>query len=272
MSLEVSMIETRSSMTPDTCDSSEPTPKLKSALLCLPQELRTLCFKALLESTSSEDATFGKGSGLDLSILSVCRSVHDEVSELLYSKAHRIIFPCGSTRSKNRSQSMRPKTEPVPNIVSIPPSLALPRLKHIRLEINFKTDNRGECEMNIMHYQDLLVKIQPISMTLLRSECLRSLTIGLFNHAQRKVGNRRLRSRHLLSEMKWLLRPFAYLPRQVSVLIDGFDTIEYADMFEALREEHAGESVPVTEWLEETLNADMAGPSGARDCTYRPWT
>jgi len=262
------MSETRSSMTQETCDLSETTTNLKSALLCLPQELRTLCFKALLESTSSKDATFGKGSGLDLSILSVCRSVHDEVSELLYSKAHRVIFPCGSTRSKNRSQSMRLKTEPMPNNVNIPPAVALRRLKHIRLEINFETDNRGECEMNMIHYRDLLEKIQPISMTLLHSKCLRSLTIGLFNHAQRKVGNRRLRSRYVLFEVKWLLRPFAYLPRHIPVLIDGFDTIEYADMFEALREEHAGKSVPVTEWLEETLTTDIAGPHGAGDCTY----
>jgi len=239
----------------------------KSPLLCFPQELRTLCFQYLLTSHSPNDVTFGKGSGLDLSILSVCRSVHDEVSELLYSKAHRIIFPCDSTRGKNRSPSMRHKIDSVPNIVSVPPSQALHRLKHINLEINFETDNRGECEMDITHYPDLLGEIQPISLALLHSKCLRSLTIGLFNHAQRKVGNRRLRSHYVLSDMKWLLRPFAHLPRPISVRIDGFDTIEYADMFETLREEHAGKSIPVTEWLEETLNPNIAGPSGAVDCT-----
>lgn len=261
--LEMSLSETRSSMSSEPCDSPDIT---SSHLLSLPQELRTLCFHHLLTSKPENDVTYGKGSGLDLSILSVCKFVHDEVLELLYSNVHRIKIPCSSGRCKNHPNSSCCKAER--KAVNMPPYRALRCLKRVVLEVNFETSNRGECETSIIEYQDLSDRIIPLSMTLPYSTCLRSLTIGLFNHAQRKVGNRRLRTSWLLREMKWLLRPFAYIPREIPVLIDGFDTIEYAELFEALRDEYAGKNVPVIDWIEETLNMDVsAGPFGEDHCT-----
>jgi len=250
-------------MSPETYDSPNTT---TSPLLSLPAELRTMCFQHLLTSKSENDVTFGKGSGLDLSILSVCRSVHDEVSELLYSTTHRIKLPCSSNapRCKNRPKSLCCPT--AGKAVSMPPNLALSRLKHVVLEVNFETYNRGECETYIIHYEGLLDTIMPISTVLPSSRCLRTLTIGLFNHAQRKVGNRRLRKPCLLLQMKCLLWPFAHLARRVPVLIDGFDTIEYAELFETMREEHADRTIPTIDWIEETLKTNVAGPSGTGDC------
>jgi len=259
-------------MTHEICDSSDTDDTMSdsseftttSPLLCLPQELRTLCFQHLL--AGNNEVTFGKGSGLDLSILSVCRSVHDEVSELLYSKTHRIKIPCSSSspRCKDRPKSLCCPTEG--RAVNMPPQQALRRLKHVVLEVNFETYNRGECESYIIHHEGLLDTIMPVSMALPSSGCLRTLTIGLFNHAQRKVGNRRLRKPLLLHQMNVLLWPFAHLPRRIPILIDGFDTIEYVELFQTMREEHADKFISTIDWIEETLNTDVAGPCAKRGC------
>lgn len=213
-----------------------------SPLLCLPRELRDIIYKKLLTPPDPLKPTFGKGSGIDVSILRTCRCIHDEAIETLYSIIYKITMISGTDRILfGRISTVSP------------PISALSRLHHLHLEVTFSSINRGECEVGIVNavrWQDTLL---PFGLALLRSRAISTLEVSLLNTNQRKVGAKRIRSNEMLEEIRQLLLPFAYLPREVRVVIGGFDTLEYFMMFESLREEHNGQEIPIKDWMTRAL-------------------
>jgi len=210
--------------------------------LSLPRELRDLVYRTLLVSSRPSKSTFGKGSGIHLSILRSCRSVHDEAKETLYGTIHKVTMISGIDRLLYGKIS-----------TVVPPICALLQLRHVHLELTFSSVNRGECEVGIVNagrWKDILL---PFGLALLRGRCISSLEIALLNTNQRKVGAKRIRSDQMLAEVRELLLLFAYLPRIVTITIVGFDTLEYAIMFEDLRADCAGAEIPVEDWATKAL-------------------
>lgn len=220
----------------------------------LPRELRDIIYISLLTSHDKQLPTFGCGSGIDITILMLNKCTYFEALPILYSTPHKLTLHDGfltpvALTIGGRFQRIRGAT---------PPSHALEHMHDLSLAINFATINRptplqGGTEATIKHAIYWEHKLQAIGTSILHSETLHTLTLSLYNERQCKTGVRRLRSPEVMQQMRAMLRPFAYLPRRVTVLIIGFDTSVYVDLFEEMRVELAKKEMPVDEVMSDGI-------------------
>lgn len=191
--------------------------------LTLPQEVRNLVYAFLLESHSPE-TTWGPGSGIDANILATCSRVRREASPHLYDFVH-ILHASG-------------------DCPRFPPTEALRRLRHIYISVEYATQNRGECEVEIRENPFSFALLHRVALAARHSIApLASLRIDLFNKNQRKRGPRLVRSQLVRGRIKSWLYPFSFLPKTVDVEVGGFDAIEWADLFEEMRHRNAGQEI-----------------------------
>lgn len=215
----------------------------------LPRELRDVVYTSLLTNYDQQLPTFGYGSGIDIAVLMLNKSTYAEALPILYNTPHKLTLHDGhlkraSTSTGDRYYFIRGAS---------PPSYALKRMQSLSVAINFATTNRGEAELSINHAAYWEEKLLYIGISILRSETLHTLALSLWNGNQRKVGAKRLRSHEVKQQMRAILRPFAFLPRTVNVLITGFDTIEYFELFEEMRNNLAGREMSVEEMMSEVI-------------------
>jgi len=220
----------------------------------LPRELRDMIYISLLTNPDKRLPTFGCGSGIDIAVLMLNKCTYSEALPILYSTPHKLTLHDGyltpvALTTGDRFQRIRGAT---------PPRHALEHMHDLSLAINFATTYRpapsgGQTETNILHAIFWEHKLHAIGTSVLRSETLNTLTLSLWNERQCKTGVRRLRSPLVMEQMRAMLRPFAYLPRRVTVLITGFDTSVYVDLFEEMRNELAEKEMPVDETMREVM-------------------
>lgn len=212
-----------------------------SPLLRLPLELRLRVYDfALTPCTPIPDPrapSYGPHSGLSLSLLRTCRQLGHEALPLFFSHPHTIVI-----------------TPPTDSHSATPPTYALSRLQHITLQVHFNTLNRGESQVAVINFEARLSRTDAVAMVLRHSHSLRTLRIELLNGSQRKRGRQLVRQEQVRTSIRRLLMPFAYLDPDVKVDVGGFDTIDYAETFITLREQLAGQDLPLEEMLEEVLD------------------
>lgn len=84
----------------------------------------------------------------------------------------------------------------------------------------------------------------------------------MWNRTQRKVGARRLRAERMRDEVREMLKVFAYVRHEADVRIEGFDVLEWIELFEDMRNECKGKEIPFEEWIEESMgDVTQHGPS-----------
>ncbi|KAI9720736.1 MAG: hypothetical protein M1828_005527 [Chrysothrix sp. TS-e1954] len=211
----------------------------RCSLLNLPGELRDLIYRELLTSSAGPDRTFGKGSGICINVLGTCGNIYREALPILTDTRHTLIFD--------------PQSGPVLwNVIS--PS-HIRSLKRIKLVIRYQTANRGDYEIEMLPINPLYSFTEALGLTLRHSSGLEELLIELENKEQRKRGPKRLRSELVSHQMQNLLRPFAFLPEKTKVSVSGFDTIDFADMFDGMRSSYAGKELPFWNLLYAGLGA-----------------
>ena len=207
------------------------------SLLNLPREIRDMIYEGLLVAHQENEITFGKGSGISISILSTCRQIHQEACSLIASNRHTLVYD--------------PQSGPALWDSISPSHLRL--LKRIKLIIRYHTANRGDCEIEVLPICALFSFTEAFGLTLRHSSGLEELFIELQNKEQRKRGPKRLRSELVSQQVQDMLRPFAYLHTRVKVSVGGFDTIDFVDMFEQMRCACAGKEVPFRNLLYASL-------------------
>jgi len=203
-------------------------------LFDLPAELRIQIYQHLL--TPSEMWASGEErSPMTPALLRTCKAIHQEASEVLYSSFHRF---------------------------SIAPHLPFGRLPHfprLSFEFHYFTQNRGDCELLIdeADFQELRAQAENVGFWLRRSQVLKELRLVLLNGNQRKTGMKRLRTDVVVSQVRKVLEPFAYLSDGVKIDVCGFNTIDYVEMFHAMRVQYQGQSPPYQTMIEDVWNSSF---------------
>lgn len=199
---------------------SEP-PSPLGNLSKLPRELRDLIIAKVVTGKGPSPHDFGKSSGLNTAILRTNSQLREESIELLY-KASLTIPVTANTCG------------------DCPPSAALAQMVHLTLEVTFRTQNRGVSQMSIHDAGKLKCILEYVALSLRRSRHLKDLEIVLLNEAQRKANGAQIRADLVRETIRGLLKPFAALPRRTKIKISGFDTLEYVEIFDQLRNSFAG--------------------------------
>jgi len=207
----------------------------------LPAEIRTMLYSFLLISQSSNGHSYGRGTRISTSILSTSRSIHNEAIDILYANHHTLQLVDDVWVLHRPSDLLSGRR--------FPPYDAIKRMQSMTLSIPYRTVNRGECEEHIKCVHMIMSRSEPLALHLQHSAALRRLRIELLNTNIRKIGNNHFRSRNVLEEMRKILYLFAFLGRHVDIEICGFNTIQYADMFEEMRERHVGLRPPYDEMV-----------------------
>lgn len=213
--------------------STTPSQESLGSLARLPFELRSIIYSYLLVSHTRARATWGRGSGISTSILATSSAVHHEAIPHLY-QPHHIVCCLHNT------------------VQHLPPRGALLRMHRLTIELCYCTINRGDCEQYVKRpqLQWLCAMSDFIALTLRHNDVLQELYVCLLNEGQRKRGPKRIRSQSVRQDVERILRPFAMLRRSVPVLeITGFDTLEFAEMFDEMRERLAGTEIPIEQML-----------------------
>ncbi|KAB8356358.1 hypothetical protein FH972_023942 [Carpinus fangiana] len=217
-----------------TPSSSSPSATLKApspllgTLSLLPPELRLQIYTHLLTSPFPSPPTFGPASTISPALLACSSALHAEAAPLLYNPTH----PTGHIIT---NAPARPS--PVPSPPLLPPQSALQRIPRLTLRLTFRTLNRGECETAIVGFDGVCAFAEAVAFALRRSAVLRELRIELLNENQRKRGARLVRSEVVRGQVRGLLRVFAECVGEregVRVVVGGFDTLEYVEMWEGL--------------------------------------
>lgn len=194
-----------------------------------------MVFSLLLRSHNPTTVTYGRESGISIAILATNRAIYNEAIDLLYDIPHELLLEdVVSSPSITRPLTSPPRP--------LPPYRAITRMRSITLAITFSTINRGDCEISIEAPQYITGLTDPLALHLLRSPTLISLTLLLLNANQRKVGANHFRLRAVTDQMKRILLPFAYLPLRIHTEIAGFNTLDYAEMFDDMRPRCAGKN------------------------------
>lgn len=203
----------------------------RSCLWKLPPELRLHIWKLLLLSQTREQPTFGESSGICVAPLVLCKRSYIESLPLLYEANHIIGQPSVSSFMWDQ----------------IPPR-ALRSLRNFTLEIRFRTRNRGDCEVDVSDISIDEGMAEGIVLHLDNSRHLQHLHLELLNESQRKKGPKPMRGKAVYATIEMTMLPFASLPERQTVTVGGFDTIDFVEMWDRLRSEHAGTSL---NWLNE---------------------
>lgn len=199
----------------------------------LPFELRHAIYTLLLVASRATSVTWGKGSGISTSILAVSKAVNYEAEPLLYRSSHTV----GCFYNASRC---------------LPPRSALLRMNRLTVEINYCTNNRGECEQYINQPELWWLRVQAefVGLTLRHNDVLKELYICLLNRSLRKLGQKRMRTQKVKDEVERVIEPFARLRDTIpTVEVVGFDTLDFAEMFDEMRGRLAGTPVPIEEML-----------------------
>lgn len=201
----------------------------------LPAELRIQIYQHLLTPTDVWDGGRGEHRSLTPEVLRTCKAIYKEASQVLYNHMHSF---------------------------SIAPHLPHRQLPHFpRLSFNFYyfTQNRGDCELLIEEsdFQELRAQAEHVGFWLRRSTVLAELHLVLLNGNQRKTGRKHLRSPAVVSQVQQVLEPFAYLTSDVKISVCGFDTIQYAEIFQVMRVGHQGKSPPYQQMIQDVLNSSF---------------
>jgi hypothetical protein len=226
----------------------------------LPRELRDNIYTLLLTSYDKRLPTFGVGSDINIAVLLLNKTVHSEAEPILYSTPHKISLHDGYL--KRNVTYIGTRYEYIRG--SMPPGHAIKRMRNMSVEINFSTTNRGEAELCLNHANSWADKLLYIGTAALHSTVLQTLTISLWNGNQRKVGAKRVRTTEVRQQVRKVLQPLAYLHQGVKVVINGFDTIEYWELFEEMRLESTGKEVPIDDLMMEAMRSlKLYGPRRA---------
>jgi len=145
---------------------------------------------------------------------------------------------------------------------AIVPSLPFGRLPHFpRLSFDFYyfTQNRGDCELSLdkLDFEELHARAEHVAYWLRPSVTLRELRLVLLNGNQRKTGRKHLRTTEVVAQIQEVLKPFAYLSKDVKIDVCGFDTIEYAELFKTMRNEYQGKALPYQKMVDDVWNTSF---------------
>lgn len=111
-------------------------------------------------------------------------------------------------------------------------------LQNVRLELVYSTRNRGDCETNIVSAQAFEDFSELVALHFGHSDIMQRLHVELLNESQRKRGPKTLRAEAVYEAMYKILLPFAELPARQQVTVGGFDTIDFVEIFEEMRQFH----------------------------------
>lgn len=203
-------------------------PSALGSMSVLPRELRDTIYRHIVIGSRASPFDWGRSSGINTALLQTSKAFHAEATEQLYNTT-LIILVNSDTCS------------------DCPPASALARMVHLTIEVTFRTHNRGESQVKVHDAGKLKCILEYIALPLRRNHHLKDLQIVLLNEAQRKRGQRPVRAESVTDTVRGLLKPFAALPLKTSIEISGFDTLEYAQIFDELRSELAGTDIPVEE-------------------------
>ena len=128
------------------------------------------------------------------------------------------------------------------------------KLCKVCVNVTFATKNRGDCEIRIEGAGRLIERLGYIASLLRASHVLETLLISLNNETQVKRGPKLLRSQEVKDTMKMALLPLASLKDDTSIAVTGFDTIEYAEMFDELRRFYGGRELPLGQMMDKAIH------------------
>lgn len=211
------------------------------SLESLPLEIRRLIYSKLLTASRAPKATstWGPGSGISIDILCVSRQIYSEALPVLYEAPHTILC-----------------------VPREPPAFAIRRMQRLTFEVRFKTQNRGDYEEAVDRPHLLYYICDKVGLSLRQNTVLKELYIILLNENQRKRGPKPLRSQSVKSSIQRMLLPFATLPSSTFIEITGFDTLDFAEMFDEMRETHADSELPISMLLNDLYKRGSMRQSG----------
>ncbi len=207
----------------------------------LPGELRNSIYNLLLTSQTPESATYGEGSGVKTAILSTCRTIYDEATQILYSTHHMIP---GIFRPHDLCATM--------------PLRVLQRLKRVTLELNFLTRELPPRGRHIVDFAGLLEVSEAAGLALRRGTALREFCILLRDQTpRRRKGSQRITTVEMREQTRQFLRPFAFLPRLEKLEVHGYcgsGVLEYIEIFDELRQSCIGRGDLVEDLIENIMH------------------
>ena len=207
----------------------------------LPGELRNSIYNLLLVSQTPESATYGKGSGVKTAILSTCRTIYDEATQILYSTHH--IIP-GIFRPHDLWATI--------------PQPVLPRLERVTLELNFHTREPPSRGRHIVDFEGLLEVSEAAGLAFRSGTALREFCILLRDQTlRRRKGSQRIMTVEMREQTRQFLRPFAFLPRLEKLEVHGYcgsGVLEYIEIFDELRQSCIGRGDLVEDLIENIMH------------------